>query len=123
MTIIFDGRIEGEHNDCVVRAFSIASGKKYGKVHSLLKKYGRKDKRGTPQSASRLAASDLRLKRFRCRMTLSRFLDDFQYVPRCVACYRGHMAGIQNGVITSDGVLTNSGGRIVVSYYIHESLV
>lgn len=38
---------DGERNDCVVRAITNVSGQQYDTVHSLLKKHGRKDCKGT----------------------------------------------------------------------------
>lgn len=35
-----------EKNDCVVIALAIASGKPYDEVHAILKRHGRKDRRG-----------------------------------------------------------------------------
>ncbi len=36
-----------ERNDCVVRAITNVSGKPYDEVHTLLKKHGREDRKGT----------------------------------------------------------------------------
>ena len=36
----------GEHRDCTVRALSNSTGLQYANAHAILKKHGRKDKRG-----------------------------------------------------------------------------
>lgn len=38
----------GERNDCAVKAVAIATGTDYRTVHALMKKHGRRDRKGTP---------------------------------------------------------------------------
>lgn len=50
---------QDEANDCVVRAITNVSGKPYNEVHALLKKHGRKDKKGTYWPTSAAAMKEL----------------------------------------------------------------
>lgn len=52
----------GERNDCSVKAISIACGVPYAEVHALLKKFGRKEGKGTPLIASDRAIKELGFK-------------------------------------------------------------
>lgn len=53
------GKEANEKRDCVIRALSIAACIDYNTAHALLKKHGRKDKRGTPLHVSIAALKEL----------------------------------------------------------------
>jgi hypothetical protein len=50
---------EGENNDCAVRALTNITGKSYDEIHAVLKKHGRKDRKGTFVQTSLAAMQEL----------------------------------------------------------------
>ena len=97
----FVGRGDTEKLDCVVRAFTVATGKPYQDVHAALKAAGRKDGRKTKTSTSNRAAKALGLKRIdlKPKMTVKKFLDDSEHVPALAAFVSGHAFGVRLGSI------------------------
>lgn len=59
----FPGRPEDEHNDCVVRALSIAAEVPYEQVHEILTRLGRKKGKCTSDRRMDAAAAELGLKK------------------------------------------------------------
>lgn len=95
-----------EHNDCAVKAFSIASGKSYEEVHGLFKSLGRRDRKATPHTISRKVAHILNPE---VKFVSIRKPDGSKYTARTigndlrrgrfVVLYRGHLAALVDGVI------------------------
>lgn len=59
----FEGRSKTERNDCVVRAFTMATGKPYQEIYTMFEKAGRKRNCGTPTSISWPIAEQLGFER------------------------------------------------------------
>ena len=127
---------EGEKSDCVVRAITNVSGKSYDEVHTLVKKHGRKDQKGTYWNTSVDVMKELgyacvtfgkgyAAKYFEFHMngnrlpkeprkTLKKVLYDLPK-GKYVVYYRGHATSIVDGGIVD--LFDNKGNREVVALF------
>lgn len=127
--------MQGERNDCVVRAISNATGKDYSEVHAVLKKHGRKDRKGTQWHTSIAAMKELgmegvaigngqsakfmarqgKMERHEKGVTLGKLLKDLPR-GRFVVYIRGHALAVVNGEIIDTG-LNKVNSRVNVVWY------
>ena len=96
----------GERNDCVVIALSITSGKSYEEIHEILKKYGRKDRRGTYFGTIRKAVLEVNPNAVFDQVTkpgggkyTSRTIGKVLTEGNYIVFTRGHAAALVDGVI------------------------
>lgn len=116
----FEGRTEySERNDCVVRAFSVVSGKSYVEVHREFAAAGRRKRCRTKSSISAKIAKQYGWTKVTCRMTLAKFLDDIQHAGSVVARVSGHMFAVVDGEVMD--IEPVSPRRIVTYYYTKEA--
>jgi len=59
-------RLEGEHNDCVVRAATAASQRPYPEVHEIFARHGRENGKGVGTKASLPAFAELGMRYVQC---------------------------------------------------------
>lgn len=110
----FVGRSDGECLDCVIRAFTVVTERPYSEVHAAFKKAGRKDGCRTPHHVTHSVACQFGLTRVRVRMSVAKFLNDAEHIPRLVAVVSGHAFGVVKGVIADyEGVKQ----RAIVKWY------
>jgi len=110
------GRPGSERRDCVVRAFTIATGKPYAEVHAMFTRHGRKRGCGTSRKTYLKVAAELGLKYVSQRCSVVRFLDDRQYAPVCAAFVRGHAFAVEKGAVV-DIMDPLKPRQIVTGYY------
>ena len=130
----------GEHNDCMVRAVTNVTGKSYDEVHAIMKKFGRKDRCGTPWYVCAAVMNHLgfegiaigknRTASYMKRVhgmqheqkgvTLKRLTQD---LPRgkFVVIVRGHATALVNGNIID--TFDNNGNRDVAVLWYHPDTV
>lgn len=58
-TVHGDALAHGETNDCAVKAVVIATGAPYAKVHEIMKRLGRADRKGTPMAITEATLKEL----------------------------------------------------------------
>jgi hypothetical protein len=93
---------QGEHNDCAVRALSVAAGLPYESAHALLKKHGRVDNRGTYPSSITKALIDLAPESTFThgdrRLTLGTFTK-LMPMGTFIVFVRGHVLSVVDGTV------------------------
>lgn len=89
-----------EHNDCVVRALSIATGIKYATMHREMKELGRKDRHRTKSYWTEWADDwcESKDEYKRNQMTISEFVQ-LNPIGKFVIRIRGHALALIDGVI------------------------
>lgn len=92
-------RFSHEKGDCVVRAFTVATGKPYPVIHALFKKHGRKDRKGTWRHTTRAVANELGMRWVEENCTAQTFLRDMIFAKPVVATMRGHAFAVEKGKI------------------------
>ena len=95
-----------EKNDCVVKALAIASGKSYEEAHEILKKHGRKNRRGTQRYTSLKAIREVnpsadfeRIKKPNGSQYTFRTISEAFPKGNYILYVRGHAAAMVDGVI------------------------
>jgi hypothetical protein len=117
----FEGRSEySERNDCVIRAFSVVSGKSYVEVHKEFSAAGRRSRCKTKSTTSASIAKEYGWKKVPCRMTVAKFLDNVKHAGSVVARVSGHMFAVVDGEITD--IYPVRPKRIVTYYYTKEAV-
>lgn len=100
--------VDGESNDCVVRALSLAFNKPYEEVHALCAKIGRDNGRGMRWGQVDLAIQELtgngiaKMDRLTRKQTFSTFARDHK-VGNYVVIKRGHAVALIDGVFHDAG--------------------
>lgn len=95
-----------ERNDCAVKALAIAASKPYEEVHSVFKKHGRRNRRGTPLHiifrAAREYSPNVEYKPIRkpcggkyTARTIGQALPKGNYIIH----YNGHVAAMVDGMV------------------------
>ena len=116
----FEGRTEySERNDCVVRAFSVVSGKNYVEVHKDFADAGRRKRCKTKSSISAKMAEEYGWKKVTCRMTVGKFLKTAKNMGSLVARVSGHMFAVVDGEVAD--IYPVGAKRIVTYFYIKEA--
>jgi hypothetical protein len=106
---------DGEHNDCAVRALSVACGLSYDHAHSKFAAAGRRHRGRTKLVLSDEVYSDAGLTQHHCdSMTVGLFLSIHKRFTG-ILHVRGHMIGVNDGSII-DWVSSDS-RRIVNDYW------
>jgi len=117
----FEGRSEySERNDCVIRAFSVVSGKSYVEVHKEFSAAGRRRRCSTKSTISAKIAKEYGWKKVPCRMTVAKFLDNIKHAGSVVARVSGHMFAVVDGEVTDIQPVRPK--RIVTYYYAKEAV-
>lgn len=115
LNVEFEGRSEySERRDCVVRAFTVVSGKPYIEVLNEFSAAGRKPRHGTKSTISTKIANTYGWRKVTCRMTVGKFLDNIKYTGPVVARVRGHMFAVVDGKIAD---ICPVGLKRIVTYY------
>jgi hypothetical protein len=97
---------QGEHNDCTVRAFSVAADIPYSEAHTIFKAAGRKDRKGTSITFMADLCRDKSYGRFNAtrvdmkfqRVSLAQFCRDFKKGNFMVVKH-GHAFAVKDGVV------------------------
>jgi hypothetical protein len=123
----FGGRPSDERLDCVVRAFTVITGKPYNEVHAEFKAAGRKDGHKTRDTVTdkvcrKLGIRYLELPRRMMvartmphQVSVARFLKDMRYCKPVVALVRGHAFAVREGQIADYQAVRP--GCMVIGYY------
>lgn len=100
--------IDGEHNDCVVRALSLAFNKPYEEVHAVCKRAGRKAGKGMNYTQIDKAIAELtgnpfaKIDRLQRRQTFTTFARD-NAKGKYFVLKRGHAVALIDGVFHDAG--------------------
>ena len=105
---------DGEHNDCAVRALSVACGLSYEHAHGKFSAAGRRHRGRTKLVLSDEVYSEAGLTQHHCEgVTVGRFLSIHKRFTG-ILHVRGHMIGVNDGNILD---LVSSDSRRIVNDY------